>query len=134
MDNMLKCNICGKEFVPVIDKHYIARDDTITGVVTAFKQEERKIYDVFDCPNCGCQVIAQERKRNFITCDIDFANGDDEDEDEEIKDNEADEVDGIISTMKPKCFGEFDDENILECGCCKCGKECEENTRYNEEA
>lgn len=33
---MLKCKICGCEFPAV-----------------------------FDCPMCGCQIVAQERKRNY---------------------------------------------------------------------
>lgn len=63
---MIKCKICGYEFTPVIDKHYIARDNGEFGISTAFKRIEGNIYDVFDCPACGCQIIAQERKRIFI--------------------------------------------------------------------
>lgn len=59
----IKCNICGSEFVPSIDKHYIARDNGKTGVSEAFSHNEEKLYDTFDCPVCGCQVIVQERKR-----------------------------------------------------------------------
>ena len=62
----IKCKICGCEFTPVIDKHYIARDNSEFGISTAFKHIEENIYDAFDCPACGCQVIAQERKRGLI--------------------------------------------------------------------
>lgn len=62
----MKCKICGCEFTPVVDKHYIARDCGESGIATAFKSTECKLYDSFDCPACGCQVIAQERKRNYI--------------------------------------------------------------------
>lgn len=34
---MIKCKICGCEFVPVIDKHYIARDNGESGMSTVFK-------------------------------------------------------------------------------------------------
>lgn len=68
---MIKCKICGYEFIPVIDKHYITRDNGEFGISTAFKRVEGNIYDAFDCPACGCQIVAQERKRkgNFTdTC------------------------------------------------------------------
>lgn len=61
----MKCKICGCEFTPVIDKHYIARDAGESGLATAFKTLEGKIYDAFDCPLCGCQIVVQERKRIF---------------------------------------------------------------------
>lgn len=62
---MIKCKICGTEFPPTKDKHYISRDNGISG---GFNQSisgkhEEKLYDCFDCPHCGCQVIVQERKR-----------------------------------------------------------------------
>lgn len=63
---MIKCKVCGCEFTPVIDKHYIARDNGESGLTTAFKHTEGNLYDTFDCPACGCQIIAQERKRNYV--------------------------------------------------------------------
>lgn len=61
---MPKCKICGNQFRATKEKHYIARDK---GVVGGLNQAingkgEEKLYDCFDCPECGCQVIAQERK------------------------------------------------------------------------
>lgn len=64
---MLKCKICGTEFPPVNDKHYISRDNGVNGGLSQSfngKQEEN-LYDCFDCPQCGCQVIAQGRKRKY---------------------------------------------------------------------
>lgn len=64
----IKCNICEHEFYPVIKKHYISRDAGKTGVAAAFQSNpEETLYDTFDCPECGCQVIAQERKRVFVS-------------------------------------------------------------------
>ena len=37
----------------------------------------------FDCPFCGCQVIAHERKRVFIAFDENFDENEEEDEDDE---------------------------------------------------
>ena len=61
---MLKCKICECEFIPVIDKHYVARDNGKSGLSTTFANVEGNLYDAFNCPACGCQIIAQERKRN----------------------------------------------------------------------
>ena len=61
---MLKCKICGTEF-PAIDlRHYIAREITLSGgIAQAFNgEQESREYDCYDCPQCGCLVIAQERK------------------------------------------------------------------------
>lgn len=65
---MIKCKICGCEFPPVAEKHYIARDSSKSGIVTALSNDEGKLYDAFDCPMCDCQVIVQERKRDFVSC------------------------------------------------------------------
>ena len=63
---MLKCKICGTEFPAIRERHYIARDNGKTGLSTAFSSnDEEKIYDSFDCPMCGCQVVAQDRKRTY---------------------------------------------------------------------
>ena len=67
---MIKCKICEHEFAPVIDEHYVSRDDGVAGLAAAFRNPEGKHYDTFDCPNCGCQVIVQERKRQYIPCVI----------------------------------------------------------------
>lgn len=75
---MLKCNICEMEFAPVIEEHYVSRDDGVSGMVAAIRSPEGKHYDTFDCPNCGCQVIAQERKRQYAPYAIDI----EEDEDD----------------------------------------------------
>lgn len=64
---MIICKTCGYEFSPKITAHYIARDNGKVGLGVAFgSNNEEKIYDAFDCPICGCQIITQERKRRFI--------------------------------------------------------------------
>lgn len=63
---MLKCKICGTEFPAIKERHYIATNNVSTLVLSPLlEKEERKVYDCFDCPTCGCQVIAQERKRKM---------------------------------------------------------------------
>lgn len=68
MIKAIKCGVCGCEFPAVNERHYIARDSEKTGVVVALSHDEGKLYDAFDCPMCGCQVIIQERKRSYIPC------------------------------------------------------------------
>lgn len=75
---MLKCKVCGKEFEPIIEKHYVARSEIVSGVVTAISNSEEKLFDTFDCPHCGCQFIVQERKRKYI--DVCFAEEVDDDD------------------------------------------------------
>ena len=63
---MLKCKICGSEFNAVKERHYISRDKGKVGLATAFgSNPEDALYDTFDCPVCGCQITAQERKRKY---------------------------------------------------------------------
>lgn len=63
---MLKCKICGTEFPPLIEKHYICRDNGKVGFAAGLSSnDEEKLYDAFDCPICGCQIVAQDRKRIY---------------------------------------------------------------------
>lgn len=52
----LVCSVCGNEFQPYkYDRYTVKSTNTqLFNVVDAF-------FDVFDCPRCGCQVIAKER-------------------------------------------------------------------------
>lgn len=64
---MLECKVCGCKFNAIIERHYIARDNGKSGLATAFgSNPEEKLYDAFDCPSCGSQVVTQERKRSYI--------------------------------------------------------------------
>ena len=72
MIKIMKCKVCGCDFPPVHEKHYVARDNEKVGLTAAFQSNgESTLYDAFDCPMCGCQVIAQERKRDFVHFDMD---------------------------------------------------------------
>ena len=74
---MLECNVCGTKFNAIIEKHYLARDNGKTALAVAFgSAAEENLYDAFDCPMCGCQVIAKERKRDYIS----FVKEDEDDE------------------------------------------------------
>lgn len=74
---MLERKICGTKFNAIIERHYIARDDGKTGLAVAFSSTtEEGLYDAFDCPMCGCQIIAKERKRDYIPYTPDKEEGD----------------------------------------------------------
>lgn len=80
----LKCKICDCEFVPEKKEHYVARTDGKIGVVSMFQSnDETGLFDAFDCPQCGCQVIAQERKRILYMGENVKAEEDEETEEEE---------------------------------------------------
>ena len=53
---MFKCEVCGNEFEAAKEDHYIARDKGLFC--------EGDLYDAYDCPKCGSQIIAKERKRS----------------------------------------------------------------------
>lgn len=63
---MLKCKICGTEFPAIKEHRYTGTGSVSTLALSPLLEKEgRKVYDCFDCPMCGCQVIAQERKREM---------------------------------------------------------------------
>lgn len=65
---MLKCNVCECEFTPTIVNHYIARDNDVCGFSAGFgTHTEPILYDAYDCPQCGSQLICQDRKRKYIS-------------------------------------------------------------------
>lgn len=66
---MLKCGICGCEFEATAEMHYISRDEGKTGLAAVSGGNETFEYDSFDCPRCGCQFVAQQRKRRVSTED-----------------------------------------------------------------
>ena len=63
----MKCNVCGLEFTPKKEDRYVATKTEcrlIGGIATT-------MHDCFDCPECGCQIVAQERLdriENIICC------------------------------------------------------------------
>lgn len=78
---MLECKVCGAKFNAIIERHYIARDNGKTGLVVSFgPTAEECLYDAFDCPMCGCQVIAKERKRDYIPFTFDNTEDDNDEQ------------------------------------------------------
>lgn len=61
----IKCKVCDHEFDLTKDLHYIARGDGKNGLAAFSGGDETRLYDAFDCPACGCQIIIQERKRTY---------------------------------------------------------------------
>ena len=60
----ITCKVYGHVFELIEERHYIAREKTELFLLPSNKMEPT-LYDAFDCPNCGCQYIANERKRVF---------------------------------------------------------------------
>ena len=56
----MKCEVCGNEFIPKKENKYVA-------VEKAALFSPSKFYDCFDCPSCGCQIVAKERFDNVMT-------------------------------------------------------------------
>lgn len=54
----MKCKICGKRFVPTVEKLYQAREEG--GTLSALTTPPH-MYDVIDCPRCGCQHALKVR-------------------------------------------------------------------------
>ena len=86
---MATCTVCGRDFPLMVEDHYIARDTEKSGLVPAIAgKQEPELFDAFDCPHCGSQYIAQERKRvcpcDFGICDeCEYAGETEDDEEEE---------------------------------------------------
>ena len=63
---MLECKICGCKFNAVEERHYISRDNGKSGLAVAFGSEpEEKLYDTFDCPSCGCQIVVRNERESI---------------------------------------------------------------------
>ena len=74
----MRCSVCGAEFVPKKEARDTGRNNGKTGAMSLFEaNQEERLYDCFDCPICGCQIVAKERKRKY------------EEEKGEITDNES---------------------------------------------
>ena len=66
----MKCNICGAEFIPTKENHYTAFVERVgyssPFVINAHIAEKKVVLiDCFDCPSCGCQVEAKDRKFTY---------------------------------------------------------------------
>lgn len=108
VNKVISCGVCGAKLELNMLYHYIARDNGVTGAVTVFtKEQEEAIYDAFDCPVCGCQYIAQERKRTLF--DV-FCSDEPSDDDTETSDKIEETSD---KEENPACKGCEHDEDQL---------------------
>ena len=90
---MTTCPICHRDFPLIAEEAYIARNVKSGGLVASLTGTEPTIYDVIDCPHCGCQVRLQERLRVHNPMD-DF--------DLELEDDDADEFDDDFDDEDPE--------------------------------
>lgn len=63
----LTCTVCGDEFYPKNEDGYVAAENEKSGGLAGALSgtaERPELYDCFDCPFCGCQIVAKRRLRN----------------------------------------------------------------------
>lgn len=66
-NKVLECSVCGLKFAPIALWRYSAEENKITGVLAGISSTERPpLHDAFDCPRCGCQIIANSRMRRAV--------------------------------------------------------------------
>jgi len=59
MSNQKKsCIVCGADFIPLVENHYISRDCRPNNIIFSEVQE----YDAYDCVECGSQIVVGIRK------------------------------------------------------------------------
>lgn len=59
----MKCKVCGKRFRPTKEKIYLAKGRT--SLADVFKAPAPTM-ECFDCPKCGCQIMANIREEKVI--------------------------------------------------------------------
>lgn len=57
----INCPVCGYQYAPSADLHYIAQAPTPGGLSAAIGGAPLPLFDAFDCPRCGSQYRAQPR-------------------------------------------------------------------------
>lgn len=60
----IKCRVCGFEWTPTKEDHYVAREDKMATIFTK-NPGETELYDAWDCPVCGAQFAVEGRKRTL---------------------------------------------------------------------
>ena len=58
----IKCRVCGFEWTPTKEDHYIARANEKARILVN-DHSEPALYDAWDCPVCGAQFAVEGRKR-----------------------------------------------------------------------
>ena len=58
----IKCRVCGFEWTPTKEDHYIARADEKARILVN-DHSEPALLDAWDCPVCGAQFAVEGRKR-----------------------------------------------------------------------
>lgn len=63
LKGMTTCTVCGRDFPLLAEEHYIAREPGRSGFAAIAGGPEFGLWDVIDCPHCGCQIKLQPRMR-----------------------------------------------------------------------
>lgn len=62
--NKIRCNVCGKEFIPQAKERYTSKENMTSGGLSeaiSGKSKGPDLFDCFDCPQCGCQMVVNRR-------------------------------------------------------------------------
>ena len=66
-NKMIECSVCGLKFAPIAHWRYSVEEDKNVGVLAGISSTVLPpLHDAFDCPRCGCQIIANSRMRRAI--------------------------------------------------------------------
>lgn len=85
---MTTCRVCGCDFPLLKENHYLAIDKATTGLSAVLGGPQSAMYDVMDCPHCGCQNVLQEYKRIATPEDLGACCCDVPDEEDEEDNND----------------------------------------------
>ena len=77
----IKCRVCGFEWTPTKEDHYVARADMKQTILVAANAEPI-LYDAWDCPVCGAQYSVPGRMRRLEPMIIEIDEEVEEDGDE----------------------------------------------------
>ena len=58
----MKCNVCGKLFIPKNQNRYLTAEPT---TLANSLNGGGAVYDTFDCPRCGCQHRVATRYKEY---------------------------------------------------------------------
>ena len=92
----MKCGVCDHEFTPKKENKYTVVQKVLFRVDA--------LYDAFDCPECGCQILASERFERVPT-----------------KVSTDHWIDNADSYICPKCRLEVNNPMHFDCKCPRCG-------------
>ena len=116
---MYECAVCHREFALIAEDRYTAKDPQPVGIAV-LAGGIMNLFDVIDCPHCGCQNVLQRRKPFACPCDYGIC---DECDCECAENDEAEPtVEEMVEFLKTFCNGRKCDSD--HCPLCVEPHEC----------